>query len=209
MTIDELFGPDGTEPLPPLPVLADPLAGLVTGEFLAADVLAADAAWTPTVIPVTQRTTTPRRRRVAPPKPKASTENWSYAPPEFAPAPFGGVRGTARTPAPIAMATATARTPRPVRAATATGVTPAAIRPGRAPAKPASAVARPAPGSGRKPGVRTPVRGGDSTVRGGAARTVRKRRSGGGIVTTIIVIIVLVLIYFGSGIVHLVTHLIH
>jgi hypothetical protein len=32
---DALFGPDGTQPLAPWPVLPDPLAGLVTGETLA------------------------------------------------------------------------------------------------------------------------------------------------------------------------------
>lgn len=32
---DALFGPDGTQPLAPSPVLPDPLAGLVTGETLA------------------------------------------------------------------------------------------------------------------------------------------------------------------------------
>lgn len=32
---DALFGPDGTQPLAPMPVLPDPLAGLVTGEIVA------------------------------------------------------------------------------------------------------------------------------------------------------------------------------
>ena len=62
MADEALFGPDGTQPLPPDPVLPDPLGGLVTG-FTFADLVADTPIIVPPVVPVV--TPAPAVRRPA------------------------------------------------------------------------------------------------------------------------------------------------
>jgi hypothetical protein len=172
---DELFGADGTQPLPASPALPDPLGGLVTG-YLFSDNTAGP------LVPIAEQQAAQvnavaaevRRRATAPVTGRRSSAPGAVTPDAIAPAESlpSRQRETRRPTAPRPTANRATQVP----VAPAVNRRPAATRP-TAPAASAQA-------AGRNPAMSRPAPG------------MQPRRSGGGGCAVMVVVIVLVVVVF-------------
>lgn len=174
MADDELFGADGTQPLPPPPVLPDPLGGLVTGELFSDTTVAATVAEQAPAAAAATPAEQARRRTV-----QATA---TRRPVRSAPG------ATTPTAIPVAESLPSrTRERRPARAITPVAVTPAPVRNTPAPNAATRTVS-----SGRTPAGVRPAPG---------TRAPGRRSAGAGCAMFLVIVIVLVTVFIVLGVV--------